>query len=525
MASTPTSESDSPALTDDQKLAVDAVFDNRCVFITGPAGTGKSVLIRYLVASVFNTTRVHLCSSTGISAYNIKGMTVHSFIARLQIKGGPMALNLSPSDVIIIDEISMLGKKTFEDLSDAIQRYYKTSGNPFGGHRMVFVGDFAQLPPVDDSFCFQSKYWSYVDKQVELKEIKRQTNREFTEFLLRIRSGELSIQDRRRLVSLSRKPTPLNTVHLYPTNDRARQYNETQLRLTAEATGDQIYSFPATVSHHGTNPEDESAFFQSQKARIYERLELCVGSRVMLTSNLNVEEGWMNGAICTVIEVYPENKEQLTIQPEGIRLEREGKTCFLMKQIYARQKYTRCNKCISAECSHPRSTFYLDIVPEEVEKTHPFMLVGQYPLLLAWGLTIHKSQGLTLPGCVIHLYGRYTPSLFYVAISRCVSEEGVVIRAGEGIRFEQILPEEMVMKKVFHRRERECKACGEVYVGPYTVCQDCCSCPAPYEDLPFTAFAKSLTKEKEDFVMQTLEYPEKGNKKFRQYLEKLYKVK
>lgn len=512
-----------PSLTDDQQEAIDAVFSHRCVFITGPAGTGKSVLIRYLVSAVFHTTRVHLCSSTGISAYNIKGMTVHSFIARLQIKGGPMALNLSPSDVIIIDEISMLGKKTFEDLSDAIQRYYKTSGHPFGGHRMVFVGDFAQLPPVDDSFCFQSKYWSYVDKQVELKEIKRQTNREFTEFLLRIRSGELSIQDRRRLVSLSRKPTPLHTVHLYPTNDRARQYNETQLKLTAEITGDKIYSFPANVVHNGTLPEDEKAFFQAQKARIYERLELCVGSRVMLTSNLNVEEGWMNGAICTVIEVSDTIGGRDT-QGEGILLEREGKTFFLTKQLYARQKYTRCNKCIAAECSHPRSTFYLDIFPEEIDKTHPFMMVSQYPLLLAWGLTIHKSQGLTLPGCVIHLYGRYTPSLFYVAISRCVSEDGVVIRTGEGIRFEQIVPEEMVMKKVFHRKERECKSCGEVYVGPYTVCPDCCTCPEPYEELPFTAFSKALTKDKEEFVMQTLEYPEKGNQKFRKYLEKLYKV-
>ena len=109
-------------LTNDQQAAVDAVFANRCVFITGPAGTGKSVLIRYLVSDVFHSTRVHLCSSTGISAYNIKGMTVHSFIARLSIKGGPMALNLAPNDIIIIDEISMLGKKTFEDLSDAIQR-------------------------------------------------------------------------------------------------------------------------------------------------------------------------------------------------------------------------------------------------------------------------------------------------------------------------------------------------------------------------------------------------------------------
>jgi hypothetical protein len=164
---------------------------------------------------------------------------------------------------------------------------------------------------------------------------------------------------------------------------------------------------------------------------------------------------------------------------------------------------------------------------DEVDPKFPYLRVSQYPILLAWGMTIHKSQGLTLPGCVIHLYGRYPPSLFYVAISRCVSEEGVVIRTGDGIHFDQIVPEEMVMKRLFQRKEKECQVCGEIFVGPYKLCGDCCCCPDPYGYLPFTAFAKQLTKEKEEFVYQILEHPvgnEERHKKFKRYLSGIYKV-
>ena len=163
------------SLTKDQQHAVQQAVNNRCVFITGPAGTGKSVLIRHLYYDTFPLQKVHLCSSTGISAFNIGGMTVHSFIARLPLKEGhPLWLPILSNDVIIIDEVSMLGKTIFEELSDALQKRFRVSGKPFADLKMIFVGDFAQLPPVDDAFCFQSKYWKYIDQIVELTEIKRQ---------------------------------------------------------------------------------------------------------------------------------------------------------------------------------------------------------------------------------------------------------------------------------------------------------------------------------------------------------------
>lgn len=506
-------------LTLDQLSAVEDTESHRCVFITGPAGTGKSVLIKHLVSVTFIHKKVHLCSSTGISAYNIGGITVHSFIIRIGLpRKHPLSISLTQDDIIIIDEISMLGKKTFDILSDTLQAYHRKSGNPFGGHKMIFVGDFAQLPPVDDCFAFQSKYWNCVEKTIELKEIKRQSHIPFVEFLLRVRSGELTTADRKKLMELSKKPACKEAVHLYPTNDRARQHNQLKLNKVSEESKSLVVSFPAKVVHTSTTDDDAEIFFKAQKARIYEKLELCVGARVMITSNLSVENGWMNGTIATVLQI---EKDFLRLQRES-----DGAIEVILPEVYAMQKVVRCGKCTEIKCDHQTTTFYLYVSSEEVDRKFPYLRVSQYPLLLAWGMTIHKSQGLTLPGCVIHLYGRYPPSLFYVAISRCVSEEGVVIRTGDGIHFDQIVPEEMVMKRLFQRKEKECQVCGEIFIGPYKLCSDCCCCPDPYGWLPFTAFSKNLSKEKEDYVYQILEHQgqEARYKKFKRYLATIYKV-
>jgi len=521
-------------LSTDQRHAVEAVNAYRCVFITGPAGTGKSVLIRHLFADTFAGRTVHLLSSTGISAYNIKGMTVHSFISRVRYlkEGHPLHIALAKEDVLIIDEVSMMGRQIFEDLSDALQMVHKTRGEAFGGHQIVFVGDFAQLPPVDDAFCFQSRYWRYVDYEVYLSEIKRQEDRDFAEFLLRVRSGQLTTADRKRLQDMTQKTPESDAVHLYPTNDRARKHNELKLHKKATSSGNPIHVFQASVEHHQTDHKDEAGFFTAHKARLYETLEVCVGARVMLTANLDVEEGWMNGTIAEVIE----------IKEDGIRLQRveetlceqgDHDTIWIARETYHRMKIRNCMKCSTLDCEdHAASTIYLDVGEYELDKKRAYMTVTQFPILLSWGMTIHKSQGLTLPSCVIHLYGeQYTPSLFYVAISRSTKEETVVIRASEGIRFDQICPEEVVMKKVFSMKQKECQVCSDAFVGPYKLCQDCCSCPAPFERMAFTAFSKRLTKEMEEFVFQMLEQPaggQRGNeqrgKKFRNYLKTLYKV-
>jgi ATP-dependent DNA helicase PIF1 len=509
------------SLSKDQIHAVEAVNAYRCVFITGPAGTGKSVLIRHLYGETFAGRTVHLLSSTGISAYNIRGMTVHSFISRIRYlkEAHPLWINLKREDVIIVDEVSMMGRQILDELSDALQMVHRTTGQAFGGHQIVFVGDFAQLPPVDDAFCFQSRYWRYVDYEVHLSEIKRQEDRDFAEFLLRVRSGQLTTADRKRLQAMTERTPVDDAIHLYPTNDRARKHNELKLHKKSKETGNPVHVFPSVVEHYETDQKDEDSFFSAHKARLYQTFEVCVGSRVMLTANVDVEEGWMNGTIAEVIE----------ITGEMIRLQRGEDTRWISKENYFRMKIRRCMKCSKFDCEeHASTTLYLDVGEYDLDKKHSYMKVCQFPLLLSWGMTIHKSQGLTLPNCVIHLYGdRYTPSLFYVAISRCTKEDTVVIRASEGIRFDQICPEEVVMKKVFSLKEKECQVCAEPFVGPYKLCQDCCSCPAPFERLAFTAFSKKLTKEMEEFVVQVLEHPvgkDQRMKKFRKYLTTLYKV-
>jgi hypothetical protein len=127
-------------------------------------------------------------------------------------------------------------------------------------------------------------------------------------------------------------------------------------------------------------------------------------------------------------------------------------------------------------------------------------------LLLAWGITIHKSQGMTLDSCLITLPFQYSPSLIYVALSRCTSMERISLRASSPIRYDQIRPSEEVMRTIFGWKEKECKLCHESYIGPYqSFCQDCCSAPGKYSMFRFIDFiVSSYTLSKIAFIIVIL---------------------
>jgi ATP-dependent DNA helicase PIF1 len=208
------------SLTIDQERAVQAIDESTLSFISGPAGTGKSFLIHYLTEQFQEQLKtVHLLSSTGISAYHIKGMTVHSFLARIQMSESAFYLPLDKDDVIIVDEMSMLGKKVFEQFEKTLRAvHYKDpirSNEPFGGQKIIFFGDFAQLPPVNDDFAFQSECWNYITTHCELSEIKRQNESDFVEWLLRIRSGKLTMKDRKLISDLPNGTHRPDAIHLF----------------------------------------------------------------------------------------------------------------------------------------------------------------------------------------------------------------------------------------------------------------------------------------------------------------------
>lgn len=526
-------------LAEDQLKAFDTALSHRCVFITGPAGTGKSVLIKELTCYYESeATKVHLCSSTGVSAYLIGGMTVHAFIRLID-----MADNLTPEDVIIIDEISMLGRTVFEELDEAIRDYYKKKGYPyampFGGNRLILVGDFAQLPPVNDSFCFTSKLWSYVEEEVELKEIKRQTEKEFAEFLLRVRSGRLSTSDRKRIYQYQSRPILPDSIQLYTTNEKARAFNNRKLSECSKQSKKPITTFTAQIQE-GSNftPREIEDFMKAQTARFYEELQICVGARVLLTSNLSVENGWVNGSLCLVEDTLDNNLIVLSRMVDGkkVMLSIEREKYMRTKKVITSS--SPCNyvvgrkMCGKIHCQEHAEVIYSDRdgTDNDLSNIKDGLVVSQFPLLLAWAMTIHKAQGSTLESCTVHLSTmKYTPSLFYVGISRCKFEDGLCIRSEGPIQYDQICPDETILERVFNVEERKCGLCEDLYVGPYKVCQDCSSAPGGFSMKCFKDFVDRPTEEMLNYVEFALSHKDYSSgkkwKKFVRYLEKEYRIK
>lgn len=541
---------DSIVLAQDQEEAFRKVLDNNCVFITGPAGTGKSVLIKKLEQYYQKRqVRVHLCSSTGVSAYLIGGMTVHAFMKAIQ----NISDYLLGDDVIIIDEISMLGRKVFEELNDVISDYYRKQGKSvygaFAGQKIILVGDFAQLPPVNDEFCFNSELWTYVEEEVKLTEIKRQKEKEFSEFLLRVRSGKLSMADRKRIYRYQAKPIESDSIQLYPTNEKARLFNHKKLQECSKLNKSEIITYPATISQsNGFTQTEIDEFMKTHVARFYNEIQLCEGAKVLLTANLNVSEGWVNGSICTIAKMTDKTITLSRTTPNQMVVQRT-----IERELYTRSKrYIKsskpCNVLINAHdhtgkpkrqmCGKIYCTEHCEIIYTDRDGTEydlkpnneeNMLVVAQFPLLLAWAMTIHKAQGSTIDKCTVHLSNmKYTPSLFYVAVSRCKTEEGLVIRSEGPIQYDQICPDYVILEKVFQISMRKCGMCQDNYIGPYNVCQDCSSAPGQYSIKCFKEFADKPTEDMLNYIEFALSHKEyqssKKWKKFVQFLEKEYRI-
>jgi len=511
-------------LTPDQERAFHAYEEHARVFISGPAGTGKSFLIHYIQEDCKKKNRPYLTlSSTGISAHHIDGMTVHSFLCRLRLK----VIKPTLDTVFIVDECSMLGKKIFDLFETQLRTYASTDeyvdpsdrSSPFGNFKVVFFGDFAQLPPINDDFCFYSNAWYTITEQHELTTIMRQTEPEFQTFLSHVRTGKLVKSDKEKIMSLLRHPTDATT-HLFLSNIEAEEFNKRGLETMVEKEHQEIVSLVSIITSTLTT-EEETQFFKDQH-HCYHTLDICIGAKCMLTSNIDVQQGWCNGTLATVHAITPK---------EIIIKDKKGRMCPIGRKLYQRTKQRiECDVIVSSDkkkkrycgktdCLHTPMYTMLDddplyaVKPNEHSK---MMTVEQFPLLLAWGLTIHKSQGMSLESCAITLPYHYPPSLIYVALSRCISFERLSLRSSSPIRFDQIRPSEDVMRTIFGWSDKTCQLCNEIYMGPYTsFCQDCCSAPGKYSEYRFIDFCNEAMPSPRmmDYINYVLQNPDKASTK------------
>ena len=402
-------------VTEEFVQAIEAIQSSQHVFITGKAGTGKSTLLRMFREQLDEPLIV--LAPTGVAAINVEGMTIHRFFG---FRPDTTIEDVSGEDYfprnaslmrntrrLVIDEVSMVRADLMDCIEVALRRFGPDPGRPFGGVQLVMFGDLYQLPPVSehgevaylrdnyksDKF-FGARCFEHADfVVVELTEVFRQRDDDFIAILNAIRDGSVSqehldVLNARydeafepddndffvTLATINKRVDAINTARLQQVPGPARIF-------TAQVDpGFPDYSYPAEVE-----------------------LALKVDAQVMLLNNDSLGR-WANGTLGRVQDI-PEDAEQDGI---GVRLQDTGRVVRIHPHMW-----------------QTREAVYVDGRLRFVD-TGGFR---QFPIRLAWAFTIHKSQGKTLDHVIIDLYrGVFSEGQLYVALSRCTSLEGIVLK-------------------------------------------------------------------------------------------------
>jgi len=393
------------ALSDEQqKIFHDIETSDSHFYITGKAGTGKSILLQYLRHHTHK--KVVVVAPTGIAALNIGGQTIHSLfgIAPGLVAPESTALHrrvgelLRHIEMVIVDEVSMV-RADVMDAMDHVLRMSRRSSEPFGGVKMIMFGDLFQLPPVVDRglfpyfndtyggfYFFDAMVWRDTAMAVlVLGHIFRQKDAYFKEILNGIRSGTPSEEMLEALNSRANLYVPSgNILTLATTNARVNQINAERM---AQLPGS-VFAYEATVSG-----ALEPSAFPTEVV-----LHLKQGAQVMLIKN-DKDRRWVNGSIGRVYR----------LTSDLVEVEIEGKIYEIKKEKWAKIRYVYQDESNSV-------------------KEEPMGAFTQFPLRLAWAVTIHKAQGLTYDTVAIDLgSGAFSHGQTYVALSRCTTLEGVYL--------------------------------------------------------------------------------------------------
>jgi len=410
-----------------QQAAFDAIEAGKSIFLTGPGGTGKSYLLNQL--SLRSTKEVSLTAMTGCAALllNSKAKTLHSWagvglgtdvvpllVSKIR-KSRRAALRWLKTDILVIDEVSMMTPDLFEKLDEVGRKVRRNELLPFGGLQIVLVGDFFQLPPIStQSFVFESPLWKKLGLEThELTEIVRQKDPIFQTILNEARHGELSkasVKMLRKRMNLDYKSLTVQPTMLFTRRVEVDQINARELKkLTTER-----HVFKATTVFNPsantagltvTSPEVQMAVQKLDGNAAYTpELVLAVGAQVMLLYNLNHEAGLVNGSRGVVVDFK---------KPEPS----EADKTFIKKD-------ETLMPVVEFKSGDRR---IIDYNTWEVQD-FPGVLRKQIPLKLAYAVTIHKAQGATLDCALIDVGDRtFEYGQAYVALSRCKDIESLYV--------------------------------------------------------------------------------------------------
>ncbi len=380
------------------------------VFLTGFAGTGKSYILNKL--KEYFKKKLTITSTTGIAAVNVKGQTLHSWagvgLCRNTVYNTVEKIKKRPTQyrqimnckILAVDEISMLNIEAFEYINEVL-REVRECNDPFGGIQVIFIGDFFQLPPVEKEgeirhYCFDSPVWDKLGlKNVVLKKNYRQNEENFITALAHMRENCLEVEDIELLKTRCVENEDADILHIFSTNEEANRYNFAKFNMIDEPVKlfyaeNGVYRGSKLVTEGFTESENYILEIFSKNCRAEKEIALKLGARVMLLVNMDFNKGLINGA-CGVIQGF--NQDTISIKFD--------------------------NGIVTNIPKHKFEYYYNErVVAERM----------QYPLKLAYGITIHKSQGMTLDRLVVDCARIFERGQSYVAMSRVKTLEGLYLK-------------------------------------------------------------------------------------------------
>ena len=381
-------------LSKKQENVIQSILNGDTIFLTGSPGTGKSFVLQVIMPKLFNKN-VGITATTGCAAINVGGTTIHSFfklkpdttvskhIDKLISTKCDTYKKIRDLDILIIDEVSMLDSILCNTISD-ILKGCKNTDKVFGGIQMIFVGDFFQLPPITNNFCFLSSSWITLNpKIIELTELIRQTDDKLFQLILaKLRFGKLTKQIYDILIKNKEITfTDIKPTKLYPNNVDVNTINQKEIKklLVNEPKSNTFVPYFTKVVNDNLK----------QKLNEY-TIFLCVGSQVMITRNINIENELVNGTRGVVVNITKSS-------------------CFV--------------KTLNGLIHE------INYYPQEYKNNYIKNLTIMFmPIKLAYALTIHKSQGSTIDYLEIDLGSKiFEYGQGYTALSRGKKLENIKI--------------------------------------------------------------------------------------------------